>query len=332
MRKRVGQVKVQWINDELIGRWTQVATAYTAGATSIVLDDTSHITTGHIIQNTTTGEQMLVTAVDNGTNTLTVVPAFGETASAAGTVDDFIVTIGSAIQEGAPAPNMNMPPENAEFNYTQIFRDPFGITGTEDATQLFGGRDRNYLRMKKGIEHAVYIEMALWFGERNEDLSGTHPRRTLRGVDRWITTNRTDIGGTLTEAEFEFFTESAFRYGSSRKVAFCGFRAMSVINQFAAGKLETTDRTKTFGVQIMKYLTGHGELSLVRHPLFENDFSGRIYVLDMEDIALRPLRDTVLRRDIQANEDDEVKDEYLTELSLEVGHEKKHAVLTGITG
>ena len=55
-------------------------------------------------------------------------------------------------------------------------------------------------------------------------------------------------------------------------------------------------------------------------------------VVDMDDVTMRPLRDTVLKPDRQANDEDSVKQEYLTEWSFEIGQEKKHAIIRGITG
>jgi hypothetical protein len=52
----------------------------------------------------------------------------------------------------------------------------------------------------------------------------------------------------------------------------------------------------------------------------------------MDDITMRPLRDTVLKPDRQANDEDSIKQEYLTEWSFEMGNEKKHAIISGITG
>jgi hypothetical protein len=63
-----------------------------------------------------------------------------------------------------------------------------------------------------------------------------------------------------------------------------------------------------------------------------NQYGGIGVVVDMDDVTMRPLRDTVLKPDRQANDEDSIKQEYLTEWSLEIGLEKKHAIISGITG
>ena len=47
---------------------------------------------------------------------------------------------------------------------------------------------------------------------------------------------------------------------------------------------------------------------------------------------MRPLRKTVLLPDRQAPDEDSVKQEYLTEYSMQVGTEQNHAILRGVTG
>ena len=60
---------------------------------------------------------------------------------------------------------------------------------------------------------------------------------------------------------------------------------------------------------------------------------------DPDKIYLRPLRGgrssgnlAIRVTNIQANDEDSRKDEYLTECSLEFRNEKAHALLTGVTG
>jgi hypothetical protein len=194
--------------------------------------------------------------------------------------------------------------------------------------------------MKKGIEHLIKIEMAYWFGQ---DTSGT--ARTLKGVDSFISSNRSAASATPSEGEFEAFMEDAFRYGSSEKWAFCGAEAITEINQFAVANLQVTPRDSTYGIAVKQYLTAHGMLNIVKHNLFQgggvNDggagyddhtdrLSKRAYIIDINDVSACPLRDTVLNTDIQSNDADVIWDEYLTETTLEVGNEKKHMVITNL--
>ena len=45
-----------------------------------------------------------------------------------------------------------------------------------------------------------------------------------------------------------------------------------------------------------------------------------MFVLAPPTLVLRPLRDTVEQKNIQANDEDQMKNQYLTELSVEIQH------------
>lgn len=323
----------KWLEDELAPRWDAInnGAGYTAGSTSIVVDNGSYFKAGDIVKVPRTVEQMLVTAVS--TNTLTVTRGWGTTA-AAGLVDnDPLLILGNSSAEGASSPTTKTTQEAVYTNYTEIIRTPFDVTGTDAASELYGGRDMNYLRKKMGIEHKKSIELAYLFGEKKEDTTGSQPQRFTGGLNYWVSTNRQDAGGALTEAEFEQFCRTIFRYGNSTKVLLASPLLVSGINQWANGKLQMFPKDKTYGISVKEYLTGHGTLLIVKHNLLEQSYSGYGFAVDTEFVAHRPLRgrDTKLRMGIQANDADTEKDEYLTESGLEVKLEKAHGVLYGIT-
>lgn len=334
-KKKAMAPKVEWHTDTLIGLQTAANGAHNNSITTINVDDGSIFTPNDIFLIPATGEYFRVTAVS--TNALTVATRPFAGSATAITDDDVVVNLGPAKTESADASQMNQKVEVAQFNYEQVFDTVYGVSGSmAEYIQTYGGgnNDLAYLRMKKGIEHKVKMEMAFWFGERTEGTGETAgPRRTLRGIDKWITTNRTDAGGTLTESELEQFCETAFRYGrKDEKWAFCSARVISVINQFAAGKLQTTSKDKTFGIAVTRYLSGHGALNLVKHHLFDGYYNERMYVLDVEDIEQVVGRDTRINKDVQDNKNDSQQEQWLTEVTLRVGNEERHAALTNVTG
>lgn len=330
-KERPDGPKPEWLEDALHPRWDTLGAAILDGVTtSVTVTNGAYFTVGDVIKIPVTGEQLLVTAI--ATNVLTVVRGFGETAAAAASNGAAVTIIGSAFAEGTGKANLNVLDETPQFNYTQIFKTTVGVTNTLKASKLYGPNDLDYQRRKKGIDHAVKIEQAFLFGERKLDTSGTQPKRTTRGILKWITSNLTDAAGTLTESELEQFCEKAFRYSNNRKVAFCGARAISTINQFAAGKLQMVPKDETYGIHTTRYVSGHGELLLVKHHLLENYYAGYMVVLDMEQLAYCALRDTKLETNVQLPDADETVDQYVTEVALKLKNEKKHAVLYNVTG
>jgi len=325
------------LEDSLKARWDAVnhAAGYTAGDTSIVVDNGSYFTKYDVIQDTDTGEQMLVTAVNTSTNTLTVIRGFGTTSAGNISDDDKLLIMGNAFMEGEDPISPNVSNVTYVDNYTQIFRTPFDVTKTLNATRLYGGNERDRLRRKMAIEHLKGIELQFWFGEKKEDnTSGNNVRRTTAGVKSRISTNVTNVGGNLTETAWEAWLRKCFRYGSSDKIVFACPLIISAVSVWAAGKLRMLPSDQTYGIHIMEYLSPHGRVRLVNHVLFEQGYDGYAFCIDMDNIWYRPLngRDTKLLRDIQNPGADKILDEYLTEAGLQLDLEKTHGMMYGVTG
>jgi hypothetical protein len=329
--------KFEWLEAELGARWDAInnAAGYLAADTALVVDHEEYFSVGDIVKVPRTGECVIVTAVTTATSTLTVVRGYGETAAAALNDNDPLVIVGNANAEGTGKRAHKNTNEANVYNFTQIFKTTVSLTGTVDASQLYGGKDRNWQRKVKGIEHLVDMERAFLFGERKEDTTGDTPKRTTRGLVKFLTQNIVDAGGGLSEWEFESFCQALFMYGSKKKLLLASPTLVSVINTFAKNKLNTVPKDKTYGIAITEYLSAHGTLLIAKHNLLEGAVYGGYGIgIDPDNIKYRFLdgRDTKLRTDIQANDLDGFEDEYLTEAGIQVQQPKTHGVLTGVTG
>ena len=132
-----------------------------------------------------------------------------------------------------------------------------------------------------------------------------------------------------TEAEFESWLEDVFRYGNKEKYAFCSPQIITMVNGFAKAKVQIVQSEKTYGITILKYVSAHGTLNLIKHDLFTGTPYGNYAVaVDMEAATYRYLknRDTKLLTGRQANDADEQVEEYLTECGLQLEQEKRHAI------
>lgn len=328
--------KFEWLEDDLLPRWDAInnGAGYDNAATSMVVDNGSYFTVNDIVKVPRTGEVMRVTAVS--ANTLTVVRGYGVTAAAAINDDDPLVIIGNANQEGAGTRVLKSTLEVPKYNLTQIFKTPFGVTNTENATKMYGGKDLSYQQMKAGVQHKIDMARAFMYGERKEDVSGAKPMRTTGGLLSFLSKNNYDAGGQLTQTEFDNnISEVVFKYGSKEKILLASARLLSVINSWALGKLEVNNLAKEYGLEIFKYITPFGVYNIMnyQHILEGAVYGGYGVVIDPEAVKYRPLqgRDTKLETNIQANDEDQRKDQYITEAGLEVRNPEKHAVLTGVT-
>lgn len=337
--------KFEWIEKDLPARWDAInnGAGYTAGDTSLVVDHANYFSVGDIVNVPRTGEKMRVTTVTVGSNTLVVVRSVGPTAAAALLDNDDLQIIGNAYAEGALSGVEKSHAETYPFNYTQIIRTPFAVTGSEAESENFTGPDRPRLRAEKSIEHMIDIERTILFGERDIDLTSTdNPRRYTGGFLSFATSNLKNFGGVMTEAEVEDWMEDLFHYTASSDTKFVAAAPLpiSVLDMLANARLQLVPSDQSLGMRVKQFVSSHGTLFITKHRLLEDGYTsgqgygGYMLAVDPNKIAYRFLRnrDTKLRMDIQAPDLDGVKDEYLTEVGWEVDNPQVHGVGTGITG
>ena len=88
-----------------------------------------------------------------------------------------------------------------------------------------------------------------------------------------------------------------------------------------------------FGHQVTKVETVHGDLSLVKEPLFRGFAAGFMQMVDLDHVSYRPLvgngvnRDTSITTNVQQADEDLRKDMILTEAGLEVSLPETHALI-----
>jgi hypothetical protein len=338
-----GNPEFSWVEDKLEPRFDAInnGAGYASGITSVVVDNGAYFAADEIWKVTRTGELVRVTAV--ATNTLTIVRGIG--GGAAAILDnDELMKVGAASQENSLSRQARSSNPVKVLNYTQIVKHSVEASETWRGSETFTTpRDWDRQVTKKMQEHKIAWEQIYLHGKPTEDLTGAAPLRTSGGAFHFVQTNRTDMGGTMTEAEFFGAFAGGFRYGNqTAKMGFASRLAVSVANGFPMGKLEVVqgDNDTTYGLNIMKYRSPHGTLNLVVHNMLEGAvFGGYILVLDLSQLRKRPMRDgdggtrdTHLKENVQPPDQDGRKDEVLTEGGLEFGLEKTHFIMSGITG
>lgn len=330
---------IRWMEDELEPLTDLINGAQTAVQVTLPVDNGGWWRVGDIMHFPRTDENARVTAVAG--NNLTVVRSFGPVAAAALVDDEPVWNLGPAQREGDTSRALLSTLEVEQTNRTQIIRTPFGTTNTQSATDLYDGNDFDYQARKSAIQHAVSIERLLLFGQNANATVAGQPLRTLSGIYQFLQTNRVDIGGVLTESEFDAFCEIGFRYGGTdQKLLIASGRVIQAINNFAKEKMDTVSGQESYGLNLRRYQSPFGVVLLAYHRQFVGaTYSAHGLLLDMDRIVLRPLRGgrsagslAVRVTNIQANDEDSRRDEYLSELSIEVQNEKTHALLTGVTG
>lgn len=329
--------KYEWIDNATDVRWVNVGTAAAADATSIVLSagEGKNAAVNDLMKVTATGEVIKVTAI--ATDTLTVSRDVGGAigAKAAIAKDTKLLVIGNASMQGSGAPAENIAGTSAFDNYTQIFKTAFSITNTLDATTVYGMQELARLRKQAGIQHAKSMEYAFLFGQKSIDTTGAQPVTTTQGIVPAILgdgTTATSTKAAMTEAKLMTFCEDLFQYGGASRTCFCSPDTLSWFAQTASSKLQLiqSDHDSTLGLNVTKYATPHGVLDLVLHPLLRTGYAGYLIALSMDEISYKPLkaRDTKLITNIQDNDEDGERDQYLTEAGIMLRQPKKHGIFT----
>ena len=263
---------------------------------------------------------------------------------------DNILITGNINSEGASMPDGVAYDPVKWYNYTQIFRTPLSITRTAMRTKL--RTVQSYKEMKReALElHSIEMEKALLWGIRTENTgSNGKPERTTLGLINAIKDNSsgtnldyvgdsTYSGQTWVQGGEDWLDESLeviFRYGSNEKMAFCGSGAMLGIQRLAKayGNIQLTPASKTYGMNIVSWLTPFGTLHLKTHPLFSFNSVDRntAVIFEPKLLKYRFIDDTTFKPDTSSGSSsiDGKDEEYLTECGLEFHHPTAMGYLTG---
>lgn len=338
-----GSPKFQHLEDQPLPDKTTTSGSTTATATTVnVASGTGvYFRTGDIVLAPTAasiaapGEIMYVSSV--ATDALTVIRNYNGDGVNGGTITsgDRIQIIGNTNAEFAGARTEKTTTEAVVTNYLQIIRSPYSLSKTLDGSNLYGGPDHTRQRRKFGLQHVLECERACLFGKPFEDT--TNVRRTTGGFLYWVTSNVVNANGTLTWPTVETLMQKVFRYGSKNKLMLMSRTIASQLDLIAEGRVVTATRDTTYGVNIGQLVTTHGTLQTVVHDQLTDDWSGYALVVDLDNVKLRYLRDSdgnrfnVLRTNIQNNDADGIRDEYLSEIGLQIMLESSHGVLKGVS-
>lgn len=331
--------KFEWYEKSQRPKTTTSTLATTNGTTLTATGSDNVIKPRDVIQNTTSGEVVLVTSQDTATQYQIVRNLQGTSGGYTTTSGDTWLVIGSAFAEGA---DVGLPDEWKEthvFNLTQIFRTPFGATRTREASETYFGSTRPRLRAESAIMHALDIERAFLFGVRSDGTSaGTlGGYRTTNGFTSFATQNVLAVGGAaISEPDLENWLEDVMQHTASgdSRVLFCSPQVISAFDQMAAERIRLVPSDTTYGIAVKQFLTAHGTLNLVKHRLLvaPNLYSAGALAVDPKMLTQRTLSGgaTKLLMDRQGNGVDGWIDEYLTETGLQLTNPEVHGTITGV--
>lgn len=291
---------VTWFEENHISGRINITNNATTGVT-IIVDDVSIIVPGAIFLVEANGEYMFVQSISG--STLTVIRGFAGTTIT--TINGSstpvpIQRIATAHEEGSAKPvavaNLGYP----RFNYMQIFRNAWDVTGTARNVEFHTGDLVAKNKRDAGFFHGEDIERALWFGKKSIGVKNSKPFRTMDGVLSQITTNVTSQSSNTKQEDLNAHFEAVFSRNikgkPNERIAFCGNSVITTINTIAHldGVNNLAPGQTEFGFKITKWLTPYGDISLMTHPLFNESpvWTKDMYTLHPGAMRMRWLRRT----------------------------------------
>ena len=303
--------------------------------------------------------------VDSGAYSTATVRTTAKAEAASLTVPDNAkcTVVGTSFEEGTGAPDVWSQKLENDYGYTQIFKTAAEMTNTSRATVYRGYADEwQRIWNLKLREHKVDIERAMLFGMRGQTNSISYTDGVVGHIiansqsqlaDEAQVSYTEDKGylKTITAAnwsydsllsDFEIIFDPA-RGGGSSKLALASLPVISHFNKlggFMASSLTANEQmynfeksNGVFGHKIMKIETIHGDVSMVKEPLFRGQSAGFLALVDLDHVSYRPLvgnginRDTSITTNVQQADEDLRKDLILTEAGLEVSLPETHALI-----
>ena len=302
--------------------------------------------------------------VDNGSDTSFV----GKTISAidgaeTGGDETKCQVIGTSFVEGSGAPDVFSEELSTDSGLTQIFKTACEMSNTARATRYRGYADEfQRIWNLKLREHKIDIERAMLFGQQatvggiqyTEGIAGHIIKNGTAVVDNsalsyssgapYFRSAQTDeLTYDRILSDFEVVYDPA-RGGSDAKLALASLPVItffnklgstSFVDQSVANELRYNieKSTGSFGHTVLQVETIHGTMNLVKEPLFRGFSSGFLCMVDMDNVAYRPLvgngvnRDTQIMTNVQSADEDLRKDMILTEAGLEVSLPESHYLI-----
>lgn len=333
----------------------QVNGALNDSATALVIDaedgnhpvDGKQIRVGDVLMVETANgnantERVLVTAnAGNGTG-LTISRGFGGSTPAAIGDNVWLLRVGTAFAEGSGgAASYSTNPVKMN-NLVQIFKTAYEVTNTDKLTRHRTGDPLKNEKKRKMFTHAVDMELAYIFGKKAE-VVGTNgqPLRSTAGIVSQLATNVKQYDAVTNKFQMDthladisaMFDYDAGGAGNER-IGFCGNGYLLELQKAAEAKsnvrINFNGYIDAYKVKLMHLQTPQGDFYLKTHPLFNVHpvYRNAVLYINPKGIIDRYLRKTTFEDNIQPNDADYVKGQWLTESGPEVHFEGSHGFWT----
>jgi hypothetical protein len=331
----------EWLEDSLLPNTDKINdSTYTNASTdtSFVVDHPERFRAGDQVKVAESDEVMLVTAINTGTSTLTVVRGYGSSTAEALYDNADLVIVGNAALEGDDADSARFTSRTRQTNYTQIFAATVEVSGSELAVRQAGVRDElDYQKVQRTRELLRDLENSVINGRAPAATpeGSASVRRSMRGLRAMISTNvfTPGVGAfpadtALTEEQLNLALRGIWESSNGHvDLVVVGGAEKRAINTFVASNRRFTAQSDTYRDSLAVYESDFGVCRIILSrwvPL------GSVLLLDSSRIEVMPLSGRSFQYKPLASTGDRDSGQVLGEYTLELRNESAHGVIEKI--
>ena len=325
----------------------RAATVSGGTTTTVVVSDGSQYVPNQILLVEETGEIMMATAIVG--DSLTVIRGMGGSTVTSINGTMHVQSIGNAHEEASPMPTAITQQGSPRFNYTQIFRNAWAISGTAKAVKYNSGSRLAKNKRDCALFHAEDMERSMVWGRKDIRTVNNKPFRMTDGivaqVEQYggIVESVTDgtTAGNYSRLLFDDFIQRVFSTNvkgqPNERLAIGGNNWLAGLSQMAwlDGTYQISQGESVLGIKVTSITNAFGTLKVMTHPLMNENptFQQDLYVLHPGGIKRRVLRETFEEgydengKRIQAKDADEGV--MTTEFGVQVGGASTMGILRG---
>jgi hypothetical protein len=310
-------------------QWTQSNESMNSSDTTFSVDDGTMFRADDVCIVPSTGEKFLVTAIS--ANDLTITRGILGTTAAAVADNAWVLKLFTRKEENSTSNSPLTTDYNTISNFTQIFEEVYGISRTNKQTKKRGPSDLGEEQRHALDSYKRQMEHAFTWGTKRLEVSGGDTFRYTGGFDEFVTTNRLDAEGGLGWGDFGWITNQTTRYGGTKKIWLVGRDARQQLDGLGLDYLRIKSDENILGMAVDGIRTSFGEFMMVTHHGLDHGYADRILIVDPLHIAMASFMKMQHNKNVQENDRDGEKHQFLGEAGLWLDTEEAHAVITGVS-
>jgi hypothetical protein len=316
------ETKVEWIEEEILLPKSKVVTLAASGTLTVTTGEGIRFGVGDVVA--VNAERLLVTAISG--DVITADRGYAGTTAASATAGTVVLIIGQALAEGSDPEAPRAKDRATYYNHTQIFGPTaVRVSGTENVVRKYGLVGSEFDKQVANRTKEAYIqqEQALLYGKRNE----ASEKRTMGGIDSYITTNVNTGAVALTEALLLDQIQACWDAGGSPDRITLGAKQKRDISKWNVGLQVNTMRTDDGRGSIVDYVdSDFGRVSLLLNRWCR---STDLFIYDRDQASVDTLRP--MQFEMLAKTGDSIHGQIVCEKTLRFRRQRHAAKFTALT-